>query len=96
MVLQGCIRNTRLPVSLKLATWMMTDSEMITNRPPITAPTIWVREMIVSPAIAPPSASEPVSPMKIFAGEVFHHRKPTQAPMIAAHSTAVSRGSRAS
>ena len=33
---------------------------------------------------SPPSASEPVSPMKIRAGLVFHHRKPRQAPIAAA------------
>ena len=33
------------------------------------------------PAIRPPSAIEPVSPMKICAGEAFHHRKPKQAPI---------------
>ena len=35
---------------------------------------------IASTAIAPPSISEPVSPMKILAGAVFHHRKPAHAP----------------
>ena len=47
------------------------------------APTISVWDMHVRPAIAPPRLREPVSPMKIFAGEVFHHRKPMQAPMMA-------------
>ena len=40
--------------------------------------------MLVSnpmPAIAPPSASAPVSPMKTRAGGAFHQRKPTHAPM---------------
>ncbi len=32
------------------------------------------------PAIAPPSPSEPVSPMKIEAGNELNQRKPTQAP----------------
>src|SRR5699024_2092909 len=68
---RGAIRNTRLPVSLKLVTWMITDREMITNRPPMMAPSTSVRETMVKPAIAPPRASDPVSPMKIFAGEVF-------------------------
>ena len=36
--------------------------------------------MIASPAIAPPSPSEPVSPMKIVAGNALNQRKPTQAP----------------
>ena len=34
--------------------------------------------MIAKPAIAPPSVSEPVSPMKIWAGGAFHHRKPSR------------------
>ena len=42
------------------------------------------------PAIAPPSASEPVSPMKTFAGAAFHQRNPTHAPMSAAATTATS------
>ena len=32
------------------------------------------------PAIAPPSPSEPVSPMKIVAGNALNHRKPMHAP----------------
>ena len=55
-----------------------------------------VRVRIASPASAPPSASEPVSPMKIAAGEAFHHRKPKQAPVMAAATTARSSGSRTS
>ena len=34
--------------------------------------------------------------MKIFAGEAFHHRNPTQAPAAAAASIAISNGSRTS
>ena len=55
-----------------------------------------VRVRIASPARAPPSESEPVSPMKIAAGEAFHHRKPKQAPVMAAATTARSSGSRTS
>ena len=32
------------------------------------------------PAIAPPIASEPVSPMKTLAGKLLNQRKPIQAP----------------
>jgi hypothetical protein len=39
-----------------------------------------VRVMMARPASAPPRAREPVSPMKILAGEAFHHRKPKHAP----------------
>src|SRR5207342_277302 len=35
----GAMRNTRLPVSLNEATWIITDSVSITNTPPITTST---------------------------------------------------------
>ena len=41
-------------------------------------------------------ASAPVPPMQICAGGAFHHRKPKQAPVIAAATTARSSGSRTS
>jgi len=69
---------------------------MITKSPPMIAPRISVRLMIDRPARAPPSASAPVSPMKIRAGEAFHHKKPKHAPMIAAARMAMSLGSRTS
>ena len=40
------------------------------------------------PAIAAPSASEPMSPMNTCAGAAFHHRNPTHAPNIAAATMA--------
>ena len=92
----GAIRKTRLPVSLKEPTWMMTDRVMVTNRPPRMTSSSSVRVVMARPASAPPSASDPVSPMKILAGEAFHHRKPKQAPMTAAATTARSSGSRTS
>ena len=39
---------------------------------------------------SPPSASEPVSPMKMRAGAAFHHRNPVAAPIIAAATIAAS------
>ncbi len=39
-------------------------------------------------AIAPPRPSEPVSPMKIAAGNELNQRKPTHAPTRQAHSRA--------
>ena len=92
----GAIRNTRRPVSLKKPTCTITDSVMSTKSPPSSSSSSSVRMRIASPASAPPSASDPVSPMKILAGEVFHHRKPKQAPMTAAATTARSSGSRTS
>ena len=90
----GAIRNTRLPVILNEATCSTTDSVMTTNRPPSSTSRSSVRVTIARPAIAPPSASDPVSPMKICAGDAFHHRKPKHAPTIAAANTATSSGSR--
>jgi hypothetical protein len=55
-----------------------------------------VRVMRANPAIAPPRLSDPVSPMKILAGEAFHQRNPKQAPVSAEATTARSRGSRTS
>ena len=75
---------------------MTTDMVIRTNRPPSMASSSSVREQMARPASAPPSASEPVSPMKILAGEVFHHRKPKQAPISAEATTARSSGSRTS
>ena len=40
--------------------------------------------------IRPPSASEPVSPMKIAAGGALNHRKPRPAPITAPSTTASS------
>ena len=75
---------------------MTTDMVIRTKRPPRMASSSSVREQMARPASAPPSASEPVSPMKILAGEVFHHRKPKQAPIRAEATTARSSGSRTS
>ena len=73
------------------------------QRAPALKPSSWVTVPAVAdptlqnlaiPASAPPSESEPVSPMKILAGEAFHHRKPMQAPAMDAQMAARSSGSR--
>ena len=106
----GVIRKTRWPawilktdrtsplarLSLKTETWIITDSVMATKSPPMMTSRSSVRVMIAKPAIAPPRASDPVSPMMIWAGEAFHQRKPKQAPVSAAATTARSSGSRTS
>src|SRR3546814_7950119 len=49
----GAIRNTRLPVSLNEATWIITDSVSTTNTPPmITSTSSWrtITSMVPSPA----------------------------------------------
>ncbi len=76
----GAIRNTRLRNVWNENTWMTTDSTSITKIPPSTISRISVSVMIASPAIAPPSPSEPVSPMKIDAGKLLNQRNPMQAP----------------
>jgi hypothetical protein len=73
---------------LKKPTCKITDITSITSRPPKITNNSSVRVMIAIPASAPPRESEPVSPMKIFAGSAFHHRKPKQAPASATATTA--------
>ena len=53
---------------------------MRTKRPPRISSSSSVRDRIARPESRPPRASEPVSPMKIWAGEAFHQRKPKHAP----------------
>ena len=46
---------------------------------------------IANPAIAPPRANEPVSPMFTSAGKALYQRKPIVPPMRAAARVAMSR-----
>src|ERR1044072_7214731 len=69
------MRNTRLPVSLNEITCTITDTAPATTSPPTIAST---SSCLVAPATepsSPPSASEPVSPMKIEAGGGLDQRK---------------------
>ena len=61
---------------------------MITNNPPSGINNSSTRSDVAIPASAAPSASEPVSPINIFAGDAFHQRKPVHEPANAAASTA--------
>ena len=79
----GAMRNTRLPVSLNEATWIITDRVSITKRPPMMPSTISCLVATATAPMPPPSASEPVSPMKILAGGALYQRKPRPAPIIA-------------
>src|SRR5580765_3355004 len=74
------MRNTRCPVSLNEATWMITESATSTKTPP-TSPSnsSCLIKMATVPSAAP-SASEPTSPMKISAGYELYQRKPSDAP----------------
>jgi len=67
---------------------------MSTNSPPSRISSSSVLVVMARPASTPPRASEPVSPMKIFASGAFHHRKPVQAPITVAATIATSCGSR--
>ena len=69
----------------------ITDRVSMTNSPPMMGSSRCV--LVASPSAARPlpSASDPVSPMKIRAGAAFHHRNPMIAPTMAALTTARSR-----
>ena len=86
----------RIRVNLNQPVCMIDDSVIAANRPPSATSSSSVRVRIASPAISPPRASDPVSPMKICAGEAFHHRKPKQALIADAATSARSSGSRTS
>ncbi len=90
----GAIRNTRRPVVRNARICTTTEVTSATNSAPSTTASISVRLVTDSPAMMPPSASEPVSPMKILAGAAFHHRNPMHAPAVAAAMSARSSGSR--
>ena len=98
----GAMRNTRRPVpvrirvSLNQPVWMIPEMVIIANRPPSTTSSSSTWHRIARPAISPPRAIEPVSPMKICAGGAFHHRKPKHAAIAAPATSATSRGSRTS
>ena len=62
---------------------MMTEAVSSTNRPPMMASTISCLAATAMAPSAPPSDSEPVSPMKIMAGGALNHRKPSPAPTMA-------------
>ncbi len=84
------MRKTRLPVHLKLATWMTTLSVSMTKRPPMMASAISCLVATAMAPSAPPSARLPVSPMKTMAGGALNHRKPSPAPISAPTKTASS------
>ena len=55
----------------------------MTNRPPSITRRRWVFVSSATAVIPPPRAWDPTSPMMIRAGQAFHQRKPSEAPMIA-------------
>ena len=78
------------PVSLNETTCTITDTASSTNSPPTMASTISCLMATATVPSRPPSASEPVSPMKIDAGGALNQRNPRPAPITAPHSTASS------
>ncbi len=83
----GAMRKTRRPVSLKLATWTITETVSSTKRPPMMARTISCLVITLMAPSAPPIDKEPVSPMKTIAGGALNHRKPRPAPTMAPQKT---------
>ena len=69
---------------------MATDRVSTTNRPPTIPSTISCLVQTAMVPSRPPSASEPVSPMKIRAGGALYQRKPIPAPMTEPQTTASS------
>ena len=60
----------------------MTETVSKTNNPPIIAKTISCFTIIATAANDPPNDSDPVSPIKIFAGGALYQRNPKHAPTI--------------
>ena len=68
---------------------MMSDSVSMTKIRPISGSTrIWPVMRAMTASVAP-SDSDPASPMMICAGWTLNHRKPSSAPMISAHRSAI-------
>ena len=65
----------------------MTDTASNTNNPPVIANTISCFVTTPTAPKDPPKASEPVSPIKIFAGGALNHKNPIDAPIIAPQNT---------
>ena len=78
------------PVNLKETTCTITDTASNTNKPPVIANTISCFVTTPTAPKDPPRASEPVSPMKIFAGGALNQRNPIDEPIIAPQKTATS------
>ena len=86
----GAILKIRFPVNLKEITCTITETASKTNKPPVIAKTISCLVIIPTAPKEPPKASEPVSPINIFAGGALNQRKPMHAPIIEPQNTATS------
>ena len=61
----------------------MTEAVSKTNRPPMIPKTISCFEIKLTAPKDPPKESDPVSPIKIFAGGALNHKNPKQDPTMA-------------
>jgi hypothetical protein len=81
----GAMRKTRLPVSLKDVTWMITD--MVFEHEQAADDGESTISCLVATGDGAKRAAQapanPLSPMKIMAGGALNHRKPSPAPISA-------------
>ena len=69
----------------------MTDNVSITYIPPTIMTNISIFSISAKVPITPPRASEPVSPINIFAGKALNFKNPSKAPAKAIAKTATSK-----
>src|SRR6185503_10686225 len=84
------IEKIRRPVVLKLRICSSDEPASMTNTPPTRKSSSSCLVAQATTPSAPPSGSEPESPMKTCAGWLLNHRKPSVAPSIAEQNTATS------
>ena len=78
----GAILKILFPVNLKDTTCTITETASSTNNPPVIAKTISCLVITPTAPKEPPSANDPVSPIKILAGGALNHKNPKQEPII--------------
>src|SRR6202521_44433 len=83
----GAILKIRFLRSLYDPTCKMTDIASITNTPPINGSSNSCLMITATVPIAPPSASDPTSPMNTSAGCALYHKNPIDDPTIAPQKT---------
>src|ERR1700692_3426226 len=79
----GAILKIRFLRSLYDPTCRITDTASITNTPPINGNNSSCLMITATVPIAPPSASDPTSPINTSAGCALYHRNPIDDPTIA-------------
>ena len=84
----GAISNIFLPLNFFDRSWIITDSVSITKIKQIKGRTKIVSVSIAITPIVAPSAKEPVSPMKNFAGGMLFHKNAAVAPANTAQKVA--------